>query len=53
MLSPHHVAQAYRDAYDACRMDGGRLPRASAVQELVAAWKLLWNWRRSRPNDYR
>src|ERR1019366_5290277 len=34
MLSPHHVADAYRQAHEACRMDGDRLPRASAVQEL-------------------
>ena len=33
MLSPHHVAEAYRRAHEACRMDGDRLPRASAVQE--------------------
>jgi hypothetical protein len=26
MLSPHHVADAYRRAYEACRMDGERLP---------------------------
>jgi hypothetical protein len=45
MLSIHHVADAYRRAYEACRMEGDRLPRASAVQELVAAWKVL---RRSR-----
>lgn len=48
-LSPHHVADAYRQAYEACRMDGERLPRASAVQEMVAAWKLLWKWRRKGP----
>jgi hypothetical protein len=27
-------------------MDGDRVPGASAVQELVSAWKLLWQWRR-------
>jgi len=31
LLSPHHVADAYRQAYEACRMEGDRLPRASAV----------------------
>jgi hypothetical protein len=46
MLSPHHVADAYRKAHDACRMDDDRVPKASAVQELVAAWKLMWKWRR-------
>jgi hypothetical protein len=46
LLSPHHVADAYRKAHEACRMDGDGLPKASAVQELVTAWKLLWKWRR-------
>jgi hypothetical protein len=46
MLSPHHVAHSYRQAHEACKMDGDGLPRASAVQELVATWKLLWKWRR-------
>ena len=44
MLSPHHVADAYRQAYEACHMEGDLLPRASAVQELVATWKLLRKW---------
>jgi hypothetical protein len=46
MLSPHGVAEEYRRAYSACRMEGDKLPRASAVQELVTAWKVLWGWRR-------
>jgi hypothetical protein len=29
LLSPHHVADAYRQAHEACRMEGDRLPRAS------------------------
>ena len=49
MLSPHHVADAYRQAHEACRMEGDRLPSASAVQEMVTAWKLLWVWRRKGP----
>jgi hypothetical protein len=48
MLSPHHVADAYRQAHEACRMDGDRLPKASAVQELVTAWRVLWGWRKRR-----
>src|ERR1035438_7091215 len=44
--SPHHVADAYRQAHEACRMEGDRLPKASAVQEMVAVWKVLWGWRR-------
>jgi hypothetical protein len=49
MLSPHHVTEAYRQAHEACRMEGDRLPKASAVQELVTAWKLLWKWKRRGP----
>jgi hypothetical protein len=48
MLSEHHVRDAYREAYDRCRMQGEALPRASAIQELVTVWKLLWSWRRRR-----
>jgi hypothetical protein len=48
MLSEHHVRDAYREAYERCRMDGDGLPRASAIQELVTTWKLLWSWRRRR-----
>jgi hypothetical protein len=48
LLSPHHVAAAYRQAHEACRMHGDRLPDASAFQELVTVWKLLWKWRRDR-----
>ena len=46
MLSPHHVAEAYRQAHKACRMEGDQLPRASAVQELVTAWRVLWRCRK-------
>jgi hypothetical protein len=46
MLSPHHVADAYRQAHEACRMDEDRMPKASAVQELVVAWKVMWKWRK-------
>ena len=45
VLPPHHVTDAYRRAYEACRMEGDRLPQASAVQELVAMWKVLRKWR--------
>lgn len=46
LLSPQHVADTYRRAHEACRMDGDQVPRASAIQELVTAWKLMWGWRR-------
>jgi hypothetical protein len=29
LLSPHHVAEAYRQAYETCWMEGDLLPRAS------------------------
>jgi hypothetical protein len=48
MLSPSSVAEVYRQAHHACRMEGDALPNASAVQELVSAWKLMWKWRRNR-----
>ncbi len=48
-LAPSQVYQAYVDAYERCRMDRDVLPHASAVQELVVAWKVLRKWRRRRP----
>jgi hypothetical protein len=49
MLSPQHVAEAYRQAHEACGMEGDRLPSASAVQGLMTAWKLMWKWMRRGP----
>jgi hypothetical protein len=51
MLSPHRLVDAYRQAHDACHMQGDHLPKASAVQELVTTWKLLWKLRRRRSAD--
>jgi hypothetical protein len=48
MLSPGHVYEAYRRAYADCRMEGEKLPRATALQELVTAWKVLRALRRRR-----
>lgn len=48
-LSPNHVLDAYRRAYEECRMEGDLLPRAAAVQEMVITWKLLRLWKRRRP----
>jgi hypothetical protein len=48
-LSPHQIAEAYRKTYDDCRMESDRLPRASAIQELVTAWKLTRAWKLRRP----
>jgi hypothetical protein len=49
LLSPHHVAQAYREAHQRCCMAGDLLPRAAAVQEMVTAWKLMRDWRKKGP----
>lgn len=46
MLHPLRVRNSYREAWQACRMDGEALPAPRAVQELVQAWKQLWKWRR-------
>jgi hypothetical protein len=51
MLSEHSVRDAYRLAWEQCKMHGDGLPDASAIQELVTAWKLLWSWRRRKPPD--
>jgi hypothetical protein len=40
------VEKAYREAYARCAPVTGRIPKPSAVQELVAAWQQLWKWRR-------
>jgi hypothetical protein len=42
MLSEHSVRDAYRLAWERCKMQGDGLPPPSAVQELVTAWKLPW-----------
>ena len=47
-ISEQHVRDAYREANERCRMDGDGLARASAIQELVTVWKLLWAWRQRR-----
>ncbi|HEY6341570.1 MAG TPA: hypothetical protein VIY49_08770 [Bryobacteraceae bacterium] len=48
MLSEPHVRDAYQEAYERCRMKSDALPGASAIQELVTVWKLLWSWGRRR-----
>ena len=44
LLTPSHVLEFYRDAYRECALE--RKPCARAIQQLVAAWKILrgWNW---------
>jgi hypothetical protein len=46
LISPSSVVKEYQQAYEECRMEGDKLPRASAIQQLVAAWYQLWKWRR-------
>jgi hypothetical protein len=41
MLSVSGVEATYRTAYAECRLEDKRFPLAAAVQQLVAAWKLL------------
>ena len=41
MLSEYSVRDAYRLAWERCKMQGDSLPRAAAIQELVAVWKQL------------
>lgn len=48
MLSEYSVLNAYREAHERCKMEGDALPRASAVQELVTAWRVLSSWRRRK-----
>ena len=41
MLSVPGVEGVYYTAYKDCRFDGKRVPPAAAIQQLVAAWKVL------------
>jgi len=41
MLSLPGVEGVYQTAHNDCRLDGKRLPPAAAIQQLVAAWKVL------------
>lgn len=43
LLSPDMVKERYRQAADRCRFL--ELPTPRVIQELVTAWKVLWNWR--------
>jgi hypothetical protein len=46
MLSEYTVRDAYREAWERCKMNSDSVPRAPAIQELVTVWKQLWKWRR-------
>ena len=41
MLSISGVEGTYRAAHADCRLEDKRLPQAAAIQQLVAAWKVL------------
>jgi hypothetical protein len=41
MLSVQGIESSYQTAYAECRFDGKTLPPAAAVQQLVAAWRVL------------
>lgn len=43
-LGPQQLAEAYRRAWEACRMHGNQVPRAEAMEELVVTWRLLCAW---------
>jgi hypothetical protein len=40
-LSIDGVEGTYRTAYTDCRLEKNRFPPAAAIQQLVAAWKVL------------
>jgi hypothetical protein len=41
MLHVSSVEQVYREAHERCAPVAGRVPKASAIQEFVTAWKVL------------
>jgi hypothetical protein len=46
MLSWDRVQYYYREAYEQCGMIGDKVPKPQAIQELVQAWKTMWQWRK-------
>jgi len=48
MLSVPGIEGTYQTAYADCRFDGKRLPPAAAIQQLVAAWKVLRKMHRAQ-----
>jgi hypothetical protein len=52
-MDPFRVERAYQQAYERCRLHAGVLPRATAVLELVTAWNVLWERKRSGPQGAR
>ena len=48
-VDPFRVQRAYQQAYERCRLHGPLIPKASAIQELVTAWKVLRDSKRRGP----
>ena len=48
-VDPFRVERAYQQAYERCRLRGEVLPRAAAIQELITAWKVLWERKQNTP----
>jgi hypothetical protein len=44
MLHPSSVEQFYQEAHQKCALLSGKVANASAIQELVTAWKQLRKW---------
>jgi hypothetical protein len=42
LLSPQHVRDAYRRAWEQCRLEGADVPNVQAIQELVQAFKAAY-----------
>ncbi len=48
-VDPFRVIRVSQDAHEGCRLHGEMLPKASVVQTLVTAWKVLRERRNKRP----
>ena len=46
MLSDQGVEGVYRNAYKDCRYEGKQLPQPIALQQLIAAWRVLRKFRK-------
>jgi len=44
-LSEPSVRKVYDEAWEQCRLKDRRIPSPKVVQQLVTAWKQLWQWR--------
>ena len=46
-LSTDGVERIYETTYQDCKYDGKHVPPAAAIQQLIAAWRVLRRFRRS------